>query len=168
MTVTVLETAKGPIALRPEREDDASFLYELFRSHTLPGFASMPVDEAMKESLVRMQFRAQTGSYRAGFPRGLFAVLEQDGVPIGRLVWDEKDGVAYIVDLALMPGSRGGGIGTAFMTALLAWAGERCAMVWSLVLHTNVASLRMCERVGMVHDGDEGVNARMVWRRGAS
>ena len=124
MTVTVLETAKGPIALRPEREDDASFLYELFRSHTLPGFASMPVDEAMKESLVRMQFRAQTGSYRAGFPRGLFAVLEQDGVPIGRLVWDEKDGVAYIVDLALMPGSRGGGIGTAFMTALLAWAGS--------------------------------------------
>jgi hypothetical protein len=41
----MLETPRGPIALRPEQPEDADFLYALFRSHTLPGLAALTVDD---------------------------------------------------------------------------------------------------------------------------
>jgi hypothetical protein len=115
----VLETTKGAFMLRPERLDDAGFLYALFHSHMQPGVAAMPVDDATKESLLRMQFRSQTMSYRAEYPEARFGILERDGVPFGRLVLDEADGVATFVDFARLPESRGGGLGTAVMLRLI-------------------------------------------------
>jgi hypothetical protein len=40
-------------------------------------------------------------------------------VPFGRLVLDEADGVATFVDFALLPESRGGGLGTAVTLRLM-------------------------------------------------
>ena len=52
----VLRTSRGELLMRPERDADAAFLYALFRSHALAPLAEMPVAEATKEALVRMQF----------------------------------------------------------------------------------------------------------------
>jgi len=165
MTDTVtLDTALGSIALRIERAEDVDFLYDVFSSHTLPGLAVLPMDEAIKVSLVRMQFKSQTATYRALHPNGRFAILERDGVAIGRLVVDEVDGIATIVDLALLPDARGGGIGSALMTSLLEWLSQRCRAVRCTVLCTNVASLRMCERVGFVRVGEQLPHVELEWQ----
>jgi RimJ/RimL family protein N-acetyltransferase len=162
----VLETTKGAFTLRPERPDDADFLYALFRSHMQPGVAAMPVDDAMKESLLRMQFRSQTMTYRAEYPEARFSILERDGVPFGRLVLDEADGVATFVDFALLPENRSGGLGTAVMLRLMDWVAERCAVARLNILWHNEASLRMTRRIGFVQVGETPPYVEMEWRRG--
>jgi RimJ/RimL family protein N-acetyltransferase len=161
----VLETTKGPFTLRPERPDDADFLYALFRSHMLASVAAMPVDDAMKETLLRMQFKSQTMTYRAQYPDSRFGILERDGVPFGHLVLHEVDGVATFVDFALLPEERGAGLGTAVMVRLLDWVGERCAVARLSILYNNEASLRMTRRVGFVQVAETPPYVEMEWRR---
>ena len=161
----VLETAKGPFTLRPERPDDADFLYALFRSHMLASVAAMPVNDAMKETLLRMQFRSQTMTYRAQYPDSRFDILERDGVPFGHLILHEVDGVATFVDFALLPEERGAGLGTAVMVRLLAWVGERCAVAGLSILWNNEPSLRMTRRIGFVQVAETPPYVEMEWRR---
>jgi GNAT superfamily N-acetyltransferase len=167
----VLDTTRGEVALRPETEWDGDFLYALFRSHTLPGFAGLPVSDAMKESLIRMQFDSRRATYRSQYPDALFAVLERDAVPFGSVIVDEAGNdagrVAWIVDLELMPDSRGGGIGSALMTSLVGWLGERCAVIRCTVLSGNEASLRMCRRAGFVAVAGDPPHVALEWRRPA-
>jgi GNAT superfamily N-acetyltransferase len=162
----VLETARGPFTLRPERPGDADFLYALFCSHMAPNVAAMPVDDAVKESLLRMQFRSQTVSYRAQYPDARCDILERDGTPFGRLIVDEANDVATFVDFALLPGERGAGLGTAVMLRLMDWVGERCAVARLSILYNNEASLRMTRRVGFVQVAETPPYVEMEWRRG--
>jgi RimJ/RimL family protein N-acetyltransferase len=157
----VLETARGRIVLRPEHTADADFLYALFRSHMLAELALMPVDDAAKEQLVRMQFNSQTTSYRAQFPQARFDIVEQDGRPIGRLIVDSGGDAGCIVDFALLPERRGGGMGTAILAAVLR---EQCRPVLCKVLYNNEASLRMCRRVGFVQIDGELPFLQLEWR----
>jgi RimJ/RimL family protein N-acetyltransferase len=161
----VLETPRGPFALRPEQPDDADFLYALFRSHMLSSVAAMPVDDAMKESLLRMQFRSQTMGYRAQYPNARFDILERDGIPFGHLILDEAGGIATFVDFALLPEERGAGLGTAVMMRLLNWVGERCGAARLNILWNNEASLRMTRRIGFVQVGEAPPYVEMEWRR---
>jgi RimJ/RimL family protein N-acetyltransferase len=161
----VLETVRGPFTLRPERPDDADFLYGLFRSHTLAGAAAMPVDDATKESLLRMQFRSQTMTYRTQYPNARFDVLEREGVRFGRLIVHEDAAVATFVDFALLPETRGAGIGSAVIQRVLDWVGERCPTVRLSILWSNEASLRLTRRLGFVQVGETPPYVEMEWRR---
>jgi RimJ/RimL family protein N-acetyltransferase len=172
----VLDTERGPVTIRREQtqgrehDQDGDFLYRLFRSHALAAFGPLPVDDAMKESLVRMQFASRTATYRSQYPDALFAILERDGSPFGRVVVDEppkgsSGGTACIVDLELMAESRGGGIGSALMTSLVLWLGQRCEAVRCTVLAGNEASLRMCRRAGFVPVADNPPHVELEWRR---
>jgi RimJ/RimL family protein N-acetyltransferase len=161
----VLDTAVGRVTLRGERPEDADFLYALFRSHMWASVAAMPVDEAMKESLLRMQFRSQTMTYRTHHEGARFEVLERDGAACGRLIVHENAGVATFVDFALLPEQRGAGVGTAVMRRVLAWVGERCEVVRLSVLWHNEASLRMTRRIGFVQVGETPPYVAMEWRR---
>jgi RimJ/RimL family protein N-acetyltransferase len=157
----VLETARGRIVLRPEQSGDADFLYALFRSHTFLELAMLPVDAAAMEQLVRMQFDSQTATYRAQFPQARFDIVEQDGEAIGRLIVDRGGEVGCIVDFALLPERRSGGLGTAILAAVLA---QQRRPVLCKVLYNNAASLRMCRRVGFVQIGSELPFLQLEWR----
>lgn len=157
----VLETARGQIVLRPEQATDAAFLLALFRSHMLTELALMPVDMATKDQLVRMQFDSQTVTYRTQFPQARFDIAEQLGRPIGRLIVDRGADADCIVDFALLPECRGGGLGTAIIAAVLR---EQSRPVLCKVLYNNEASLRMCRRVGFVQIGGELPFLQLEWR----
>jgi RimJ/RimL family protein N-acetyltransferase len=161
----VVQTARGPIALRTEQPADSDFLYSLFQSHALRALVALPVDAAMKESLVRMQFKSRTATYRARYRDARFAILEHHGKPIGRVVIDDSAEATCIVDLELIPESRGSGIGSALMIGLIAWVGARVGAVRCTVLSTNEASLRMCRRAGFVKVGDTPPHCELEWRR---
>ena len=156
-----LETTRGQVVLRPEEASDTDFLYVLFRSHMLAELALMPVDAATKEQLVRMQFDSQTVSYHAQFPEARFDIVEQYGRPIGRLIVDSGGDAGCIVDFALLPECRGGGLGTAIIAAVLR---QQSRPVLCKVLYNNEASLRMCRRVGFVQIGGELPFLQLEWR----
>jgi RimJ/RimL family protein N-acetyltransferase len=161
----VLETPSGPFTMRPERAEDEGFLYKLFRSHMLSSVAAMPVDDAVKEALLTMQFRSQTATYRAQYPDARFDILERDGTPFGRFVVAEDNGIATFVDFALLPENRGAGLGTAVVRRVLDWVAERCRMVRLSILWNNEASLRMTRRVGFVQVGERPPYVELEWRR---
>jgi RimJ/RimL family protein N-acetyltransferase len=153
--VLVLQTQRGPVTLRPERPDDQDFLFRLFRSHTLPELAGLSDDEAVREAVVRMQFAAQTNGYRTQFSTARFDILEHAGAPVGRIILFDSRQEACIVDFALLPAVRGGGLGTAVMVSVLDYLSTRQRIVRCKVLFNNEPSRRMCLRAGFVQNGGE-------------
>lgn len=144
----VLPAPGSAITLRPERPADVPFLTDLFRASARPDLARMPVDEAMKAALVRMQVAGQNATYRNQFPGARFDIVERRGGPIGRIVVDPGGDAACIVDMALLPDHCGHGLGSAILAGVLAWFAHPKRPVVCAVLSSNEASLRMCHRAG--------------------
>jgi RimJ/RimL family protein N-acetyltransferase len=163
-TVETLDTARGPVVLRPERPDDQPFLYALFRSRAPAELLLMPVDDATKESLLRMQFTSQTATYRAQYPKARFDIIEAEGVPIGRIVFDAGTTVSVIVDLVLVPERRGGGWGGAIIDSLLERVAPLGRPVRIQVLFNNEPSLRLFKRRGFVETGQDLPYLALEWR----
>jgi RimJ/RimL family protein N-acetyltransferase len=151
------------VTLRPEQATDEAFLLELFRSHALAELAPMPMDATTKDLLARMQFAGQSATYRANFPNARFDLIEQSGVPIGRLVIDDGGESACIVDFALLPDYRGGGLGTAILARTLERFVSSQRNVRCKVLMNNAVSMRMCLKLGFVHIGGDPPFHQMEW-----
>jgi RimJ/RimL family protein N-acetyltransferase len=160
----VLGLRDPPILLRPEREQDAAFLADLFRTTAGRDLSLMPIDHAMKDALMRMQLASQAATYRAQFPTARFDIIEQGGVPIGRIVIDPGTTAGCIVDIALVPERRARGLGTAILAAVLEHFARRQQPVLCQVLAGNEPSLRMCRHVGFRQIGDVPPFVQLEWR----
>jgi GNAT superfamily N-acetyltransferase len=146
-----LSTPLGRFGLRPERPEDAAFLYRLFSVTLAATLAALPIDETAKGELLRLQFRAQTQGYRATYPDADFSIVELDGQPFGRLIVErEGDAALRFVDFALLPERRGAGIGPTIMRGLMAGAHAQGLRIRVAILWNNEPSLRMCRRLGFV------------------
>lgn len=161
-----LATPHGQLTVRPEAGDDAdaAFLFALFASTKAAEMALMPLDDNGKTFLLRMQFRSMTATYRQQFPDARFEIVELDGMPIGRLVTDVQADCVYYVDIALLPERRGGGIATALMTAVLDEPRRLGLPGRVKVMSTNVASLRLCQRLGMTLRANIPPLVELEWR----
>jgi RimJ/RimL family protein N-acetyltransferase len=150
--VVQLETAKGPVTLRPERPDDEALLYRLFHSWAWDDLAQMPVDDATREQLVRFQFAGQMATYRTNYPKARFDIVEKDGQPIGRLIVEPGDATtpACFVDYVILPERRNDGLGRAVIFAVLDEYARLGRKVRLKVLHHNQPSRRMCKALGFV------------------
>ncbi|MGA7341978.1 MAG: hypothetical protein WBX18_15340, partial [Terracidiphilus sp.] len=70
------------LAVRPALPQDEIFLYELYSAVRAPEFALAPITPSQRESLIRMQFRAQLSSYTAMFPNSCYHVVLLDSKPV--------------------------------------------------------------------------------------
>ena len=105
------------LSLRPAGEQDLELLYEIFKSTREAEFAYTPWTGAEKEAFLRQQFRAQDMHYRTYYAGTSFDILLVDGVPAGRLYVLRGDDIR-IIDIALLPAFRNGGIGTRVLRGL--------------------------------------------------
>ena len=76
-------------------------------------------------SFLDLQFQAQHTHYQKHFPEASYQIIVQVGEPIGRLYLDRRPEELRIIDIALLPEQRGGGIGGALMRRILDEAGPR-------------------------------------------
>ena len=160
-------TPHGELVLRPETAEDADFLFALFASGKAPDMTLMPVDEATKAHLLQVQFRSMTMTYRHQFPAARFEIVELDGTPIGRLITDVRADCVYYVDIALMPERRMGGLATALMQAVLEEPRRLGVPGRVRVLATNIASLRLCQKLGMTPREQTPPFVELEWRADA-
>lgn len=116
--------------------------------------------------LVDMQFKSREFTYRTSHPTARFDVIEQGGVPVGRIVFDASSPTATLVDWALLPQHRGKGIGTAILSALLACCAERGQPVEALAFSTNDIGLHVLRRLGFVVIGNPEPYVRLRWAPG--
>jgi GNAT superfamily N-acetyltransferase len=140
--------ADSALRLRPEREADEAFRFTLFCCSRPPGEAFEPFDPALREMLLRQQFRAQTLSYRVQYPNARFDIVELDGAPVGRLVVDRAPPALLIVDIALDPACRNRGLGEALMRDVIDEGRAAGLPVRGAVFASNPGCLRLCLRLG--------------------
>ncbi len=145
---------RGRLALRPGTPADEDFRFALFCASRPPGQDFAFMEPALREQLLRQQFRAQNYSYRADFPNARFDVIEFDGALVGHVVVDVADTEMRVVDLAILPDRRSAGLGEAVLKPLIAEAQRRKIPLRVSVLNGNQGSLRFCRRLGFEPIGE--------------
>jgi ribosomal protein S18 acetylase RimI-like enzyme len=103
-----------------------------------------------------MQFDAQDAWWRENYAEASFDVIIVEGEPVGRLYVHRGPSEIRIVDIALLPERRRGGVGTALLSALVA---DADAAGKSLTIHVERMNpaLRLYERLGFSVAEDKGV-----------
>ena len=151
--------------LRPERDEDRDFLCRLYGSTRAEELASVPWSDEEKQRFVRFQFEAQSRFYREQYPGAIFQVIEIGGVPAGRLYVVEWGREIRLMDVALLPESRGSGLGTLLVRDLQARAAAAGKTLSVHVERLNPA-LRLYERLGFRVAEDKGVYLLLEWNAG--
>lgn len=151
-----LATPSG-ILCRPAEAGDREFLFEVYASTRTEELAQVPWPEAQKRAFLFQQFEAQDHEYRRAYPDGVFSVIVVGGERVGRLYLRHAASDTRIVDLALLPGARGRGVGSALLSELALDADRRHR---SLSIHVEVfnsGARRLYERFGFALAEDKGV-----------
>ena len=141
------------VALRPAGDDDEAFLHEVFASTRQRELEALAADQ--RAAFVRMQYVAQDGQYRQAYPDAAFDVVLVDGMPVGRLSVARRPDEIRIVDIALLPGHRGRGIGTALLEAVLAEGTARSQPV-TLHVDSRNQACRLYHRLGFSAVSERG------------
>ncbi len=151
------------VRLRPAGEADGPLLDELFRA-ARPELLLLPLPPDQLDAMVDLQRRAQTIGHRDAYPAAVDRVVEWRGRAVGRLLVDEGPPVS-IVDIAVLPGDRGHGVGTAALREILTAADDRRVETRLHVRPDNPAR-RLYERLGfaVVPDRDDAAAVLMVRR----
>ena len=144
----------GLLRLRPQTEADEAFRFALFCASRPPGEDFSPLGEELAQQMLRQQFRAQNFSYRNDFPDARFDIVEFGAAPVGYVVVDLSALGARVVDLAIIPERRSGGLGEAVMRSIFADARIRALPVRASVFSGNEGSLRFCRRLGFAPVGE--------------
>ncbi|MGH3150011.1 MAG: GNAT family N-acetyltransferase [Streptosporangiaceae bacterium] len=158
-------TTAGRRALRPAGPGDAELLYRIYASTRADELALVPWDAAQKEAFLRMQFAAQDRYYHATFPAASYDLIVSGEEVLGRLYVERGEAAWLVLDIALLPGHRGRGIGARLLTDVLAEAGAAAKPVQIHVERFNPAQ-RLYDRLGFRQVADEGVYLRLEWNPG--
>ena len=135
---------------------DLAFLGELYASTRWDEVAALPWTDEAKTAFLAQQFDAQHRHYMAHYPDAEWLVVERGGAAIGRLYLEEWPTQIRIIDIALMPDSRGQGIGAAILLDTIALArglGKRV----SIHVEKNNVAMRLYRRLGFAAVEDKGV-----------
>jgi GNAT superfamily N-acetyltransferase len=157
--------ARG-FTLRPESEGDMPFLRRLYATTRAAELALTDWSDAQKLAFTDSQFGFQRHHYRTYYPATEWGVLEDNGVPIGRLYLERRVSTLLILDIALLPQWRGRGLGTALMEWVCAQARAAGKTVTIAVEKYNRAQT-LYRRLGFREVADQGVHWDMEWRAAA-
>ncbi len=155
--------AAAGISLRPVRDDDRDFLYRVYAGTRLEELElATDWSPEQKEQFLRQQFAAQDAYYRENYQGAEWSVVLRHGEPAGRLYVHRRPAEIRLMEIALLPEHRGGGLGTALLEELMA---EARATAKPLTIHVEVynPALRLYERLGFRKREDKGVYWLMEW-----
>jgi GNAT superfamily N-acetyltransferase len=151
-----------PIRARAVGEGDVDFLARLYAS-TRTDLHSATADPAFVASLIAMQQRIQAAGYRQNFPDAACLLLEHDGTPCGRIVVEAGALALRLVDIALLPETRGQGLGSHILRALQACAAGVGLPLTLAVHHSNPHARRLYLSLGFQSSGRNDISEQMMW-----
>lgn len=151
-----------PITLRPAKPDDETFLYELYASTRAEEMAAWGWNQAQQQAFLNLQFRGQQAHY-AQYPNPDHKLILEDERPIGRLFLSRLQDEIRLVDIALLPGHRGRGLGSALIKELFEEAAHNGKAVRLHVAKFNRAR-ELYLRLGFQVIGDAQSHYLMEWK----
>ncbi len=156
------------VALRPMKAADLTFTEQLYASTRVEELAVTGWPLAERLAFLAQQHRAQHAHYQQHYPGMESLILEQRGNAVGRLYLLNATSEIRIVDIALLPSSRGQGIGEAILSDILADARRQGKFVSIHVEWENPARA-LYARLGFAPvAGNEGVYELWEWRHPAN
>lgn len=117
-----LKAAAGfGVSYRPFTDDDLAFVSDLYASTRREEIAVVGWSPEVEELFLAQQAAAQHNHYSTHFADAEWLIIEREGEAIGRLYLRDTTATAdlHIVDISLVPGSRGQGIGGAILADVL-------------------------------------------------
>ena len=114
-----------------------------------------------------MPFKAMRQGYGAQYPKGEFMVILRADCPIGRMVIDRNSEEIRLVDIALLQGERGRGVGTSLIRHLQREASSVGRPLRLQVLKRNSA-MRWYQRLGFETVKEDDVYLSLEWHRGSA
>lgn len=152
-----------PITLRAAAPDDAAFLLEVYASTRAQEMALVPWSDEQCHEFLRMQFEAQHSFYHERFLGADYQVILADGEAVGRLYVARDKETIQILDIAVLPERRRGGVGSYLIQELVAEAGKSEIAV-QIYVETFNPALSLFERFGFSKIAEEGFNVLLEWR----
>ena len=163
MPPPIRSAARFGIAYRTAGDGDLPFLAQVYFATRREEVAQTGWPAEQQDEFLRHQHEAQHAHYMNAYAKAEFLVIERFGDPIGRLYLHEGAEEMRIVDIALLPEARAGGIGEAILRDIGEDVAGRGKAVTVHVEKFNPAR-RLYERIGFVATEDKGVYDLMEWR----
>ena len=155
-----LSTAALEIRFRPITPEDEDLLYRVYASTREEELSAVVWEPGQKEAFLRQPFEAQHRWYQENYAGAEFLVIlaggSQGGTPAGRLYLVRWEKEIRLIDIALLPEHRNGGVGSAILGEVLA---EGSAAGKPVTIHVEKfnPALRLYERLGFTPIEDRGV-----------
>jgi ribosomal protein S18 acetylase RimI-like enzyme len=149
------------ITVRAEQIEDEAFLFELYCSTRRQELDAWGWTPSMQDGFLKMQFRATQGHRRA-YPQADYQIVLLDGLKAGRLAVHRNRDEVHLVDLALLPQFRNGGVGTELIRQLCHEAEAAKQTVRLQLLKGNRAE-RLFRRLGFVKIDETELHAELKW-----
>jgi ribosomal protein S18 acetylase RimI-like enzyme len=159
--------AEGPsepaLNLRPMRwPEDEVLLQEVYASTRADELAQVPWSDEQKRTFCQMQFAAQHQYYQEHYAGATFDLIEQGGIPVGRIYVARWPSEMRIVDIALLPAHRGRGIGTKLLRDLQDEA-RAAGRLLSIHVEKFNPALALYQRLGFQVVADRGAYLFLEW-----
>jgi ribosomal protein S18 acetylase RimI-like enzyme len=149
------------ITLEPTTPRDEPFLFAVYSSTRTAELVLTGWPAAMQEQFLRMQFAAQTHSYRLQFPDAQYSTIRCNGDAVGRMIVNRTVEEILLIDIAVITEHRGRKIGSWLMGRLLEEAKQAGQTVRLHVERMNPA-LAWYERLGFKTISATDIHLEMV------
>lgn len=159
---------KLQVTLRPVREDDEPFLFDVYASTRAEEMAAWGWNPAQQEAFLRMQFNIQRRGYEMQAANADHHIIIVKDQRAGRIMVNRTDQEIHLVDIALLAQYRNYGVGTSLIKDLCAEAESKGLPVQLEVLKLNSAAERLYRRLGFSLMGESGSHLQMAWLPGTS
>jgi ribosomal protein S18 acetylase RimI-like enzyme len=144
------------VTLRPATDADLDFMHRLYATTREDELTQVPWTDEQKAAFVSQQFHAQHQHWHENYTDTSWDLVLLDGEPIGRLYVARWPDDIRIVDIALMPEHRRGGVGTHLLRGILA-EGDASGRKVSIHVEIFNPARALYERLGFVQAEERGV-----------
>lgn len=151
------------ITLQPVVPENDEFLFRVYAATRQHEMAAWGWEQAQQDAFLRLQFRAQQGSYRAAFPDADHRLILKGGKAVGRILVHRAEQAITLVDIALLPEHRNCGIGTRLIRDLIEESRSFRRPLRLQVAKSNHAAARLYERLGFSLTGENEMYYQMEW-----
>lgn len=141
----------GPLTLsqRPAVPEDEEFLFAVYAATRAEEMAPLGWPAAQQDMFLRMQFRIRRQSYAAAYAEAMPAILLAGEQPAGTATVWRGPAEFRLVDIAFLPEYRNRGLGTEWISRLIAEAEAASLPLRLSVLRGNPA-IGLYQRLGFV------------------
>jgi ribosomal protein S18 acetylase RimI-like enzyme len=154
-----------PIDLRPVVEQDDDFLYNLYKLSRVEEFSVVPLTEEQFDAVMKMQYFARKGRYKAQFPDSEHSIITVGRVDAGQIRVDRGQDEHRLIDISLSGPFQNQGIGTALLRNLIVQAQQAGVSLRCAVATNNPGSLRFHQRLGFAITSQDDMYYQMEHRK---